>query len=66
MFFRKIPNYLLTSGIETTGANRIWGLYDLWRSLYNNQGQNFKRMETDGIISLSAYFKIMFIEQRKG
>lgn len=61
-----MPNYLLTSGIGTTGANRIWGLYDLWRSLYKNQGQNFKRRERDVIIQLSAYFKIMFIEQRKG
>lgn len=60
-----MPNYFVTSGIGTSGANRIWGLYELWRSLYKNQGQNFKRMERDMIISLSAYCKMMFIEQKK-
>ena len=60
-----MPNYFMTSRIGTTGGNIIWGLYELWRSLYKNQGQNFKRMERDVIMLLSAYCKIMFIEKKK-
>lgn len=60
-----MPNYFMISGIGTTGGNRIWGLYELWRSLYKNQVQNFKRMERDVIMLLSAYCKTMFIEQKK-
>ena len=51
MFFRKMPNSLLTSETETVEVNKIWDLYDFWHSLYKKQVQDFKRMGKDAIIS---------------